>query len=122
LIENKKRTIPTILKKEKTINMSANNNEPSKISGDTKYYQGAAKESLGKAIGNEQMQAEGKATKAEGEGEYKAAQLKGQAEGYKDQTTGGVKETVGKTIGNEQMQAEGKVKKNAGEAHKNINK
>jgi len=46
--------------------MSAKDNEPSKISGDTKYYQGAAKESLGKAMRNEQMQAEGKAKKAEG--------------------------------------------------------
>ncbi|CAG8467999.1 2536_t:CDS:2 [Funneliformis mosseae] len=97
-------------------------NEPSKISGNTKYYQGAAKETVGNTLGNEQMKAEGKAKKAEGEGEYKAAQVQGQAEGYKDKTTGGLKETTGKALGNEQMQGEGKIKKNAGEAKKEINK
>ncbi|CAI2175318.1 2825_t:CDS:2 [Funneliformis geosporum] len=98
--------------------MSSNkSNEPSKVTGNVKYYQGAAKETAGKTLGNEQMQAEGKAKKAEGEGEYKAAQVQGQAEGFKDKTTGGLK-----AIGNEQMQGEGKVTKNAGEAKKEINK
>lgn len=40
--------------------------EPSRVDANTKYYQGAAKETIGKAIGNEQMEAEGKAKKLEG--------------------------------------------------------
>jgi len=102
--------------------MSSNDNQPTKLNADTKYYKGAAKETLGNTLGNEQMQAEGLALKLEGEGEYKAAQTKGKAEGYKDQTTGGIKETAGKAIGNQQMQAEGNVTKNTGEAKKEINK
>jgi len=96
--------------------------EPSKLNANTKYYQGAAKETLGSALGNEQMQAEGQALKLEGEGEYKAAQTKQQAEGYKDKATGATKETTGKAIGNQQMQAEGNVKKNTGDAKKELNK
>ena len=71
--------------------MSSNDNQPSRISADTKYYQGAAKEALGQTLGNEKMQSEGLAKKLEGEGEYKAAQTKGQAEGYKDKITGQAK-------------------------------
>jgi len=100
----------------------SDNNQPSKLNADTKYYQGAAKETLGKTLGNEQMQGEGLSLKLQGEGEYKAAQTKGQAEGYKDKVTGGTKETAGKAIGNQQMQAEGNVTKNSGEAKKEINK
>jgi hypothetical protein len=40
--------------------------QPSRVDANTKYYQGAAKETIGKAIGNEQMQAEGLAKKLEG--------------------------------------------------------
>ncbi|RIA97201.1 putative cruciform DNA binding protein [Glomus cerebriforme] len=96
--------------------------QPSKINADAKYYQGAAKEAMGQAIGNQQMQAEGKAKKLEGEGEYKAAQTKGQAEGYKDKVTGGLKETAGQLTGNQQMQAEGNVTKNTGQAQADLNK
>ncbi|GBC02421.1 hypothetical protein RclHR1_04610007 [Rhizophagus clarus] len=92
--------------------------EPSRVDANTKYYKGATKETIGKAIGNEQMQAEGQALKLEGEGEYKAAQTKGQAEGYKDNVTGTVKENIGKAVGNQQMQAEGNITKNTGDAKK----
>ncbi|CAB4374622.1 putative cruciform DNA binding protein [Rhizophagus irregularis] len=96
--------------------------EPSRVDANTKYYQGAVKETIGKAIGNEQMEAEGTAKKLEGEGEYKAAQTKGQAEGLKDSVTGTVKETTGKAIGNQQMQAEGNITKNTGDAKKEAHK
>ncbi|CAG8731292.1 25250_t:CDS:2, partial [Dentiscutata erythropus] len=86
--------------------MSSDNREPSKIGGDAKYYQGVAKETAGKVLGNEQMQAEGTAKKMEGKYESDAA--KGNTQNQKHQVIGGAKETLGNAIGNEQLQAEGR--------------
>ncbi|KAK9814548.1 hypothetical protein WJX72_007726 [[Myrmecia] bisecta] len=95
--------------------------EPSKTSGNIKAAVGAVKENVGSAIGNEQMQAEGAAKRAEGNTEYKTAQAKGYAEGAADSLVGGLKNTAGKVLGNEQMQAEGKGRELKGDAKKAAN-
>ncbi|KAF0448593.1 putative cruciform DNA binding protein [Gigaspora margarita] len=108
-------TIKTTFKlKLYTINMSSSNNEPSKIGGDAKYYQGAVKETVGKALGNEQMQAEGTAKKLEGKTESDAAKnsTKDQTRNKTNNVVGGAKETVGSAIGDEQLQAQGRERKN----------
>ncbi|KAI9293982.1 DNA binding protein [Neoconidiobolus thromboides FSU 785] len=92
--------------------------EPSKINATKDTTIGTIKENVGWALGNEQMQAEGKAQHAKGDAEYKAAQAQGYAEGSKDSMKGSVKDTVGSAIGNEQMQAEGKADKLKGDAQK----
>ncbi|CAG8524611.1 DNA binding protein [Gigaspora rosea] len=94
--------------------MSSSNNEPSKIGGDAKYYQGAVKETVGKALGNEQMQAEGTAKKLEGKTESDAAKnaTKDQSRNKTNEVVGGAKETVGSAIGDDQLQAQGRERKN----------
>ncbi|CAG8467509.1 8392_t:CDS:2 [Cetraspora pellucida] len=83
--------------------------EPSKIGGDAKYYQGVVQESVGKALGNEQMQTDGTAKKLEGQSEAEAAKVAGQQK--KEKVIGNVKETTGSALGNEQMEAEGRERK-----------
>ncbi|KAK9814105.1 hypothetical protein WJX72_000742 [[Myrmecia] bisecta] len=95
--------------------------EPSKTSGNIKKATGAVKENVGSAIGNEQMQAEGGAKRAEGHGEVKTAQAKGYAEGAGDSLLGGLKNTAGKVLGNDQMRAEGKGRELKGDAKKAAN-
>jgi len=66
------------------------------------------KENTGYLIGNQQMEAEGKALKLEGEAEYKAAVAVQAAEATGDKVKGTVKETVGHVLGNESLEGEGK--------------
>ena len=55
------------------------------------------------AIGNEQMQAEGKQKRAEAEAKNKISEQKQNAEGNVESLKGNVKDKVGSAIGNEQM-------------------
>ncbi|CAG8702480.1 8989_t:CDS:2 [Acaulospora morrowiae] len=87
--------------------MTDQSNQPSRVHGNSTYYQGAAKELTGRVTGNEQMKLEGEAEKLKGQGEIDAAKLQQRAEGAKDKVTGTVEETAGNVIGNERMQAEG---------------
>ncbi|ORX78768.1 putative cruciform DNA binding protein [Basidiobolus meristosporus CBS 931.73] len=92
-----------------------------KFNANVKAASGAVKENVGSAIGNEQMQAEGKARRAEGNAEYKKAQAEGYAQGASEKLKGNVKNTVGCAIGNEQMEAEGKAGRVKGEARMEAN-
>ncbi|ORY01617.1 putative cruciform DNA binding protein [Basidiobolus meristosporus CBS 931.73] len=86
-----------------------------KLNANVKSASGAIKENVGSAFGNEQMQAEGKATRAEGNAEYKKAQAEGYAQGA------ACKDTVGSAVGNEQMEAEGKAGRAKGDARMSAN-
>ena len=81
------------------------------MAGRTEEFKGSIKEAAGKALGNEQWQAEGKADKLRGKSER-------HAEGMKDTAAGGVKSAAGKLVGNEQMQAEGEAQRFKGEAER----
>ncbi|CAG8777482.1 8972_t:CDS:2, partial [Racocetra fulgida] len=76
------------------------------VGGDAKYYQGVVQESVGRALGNEQLQADGTAKKIQGQSESDAAKTSGQ-----HNVIGNVKETAGNVVGNEQMEAEGRARK-----------
>eukprot|EP01103_Thecamoeba_quadrilineata_P004830 TRINITY_DN14711_c0_g1_i1.p1 TRINITY_DN14711_c0_g1~~TRINITY_DN14711_c0_g1_i1.p1 ORF type:complete len:125 (-),score=34.61 TRINITY_DN14711_c0_g1_i1:70-423(-) len=68
---------------------------------------GTVKENLGKVIGNETMQQEGREVRTHGDnsGSSKTAE---KATAVKDQVVGSVKETVGNVTGDEKMKRDGK--------------
>jgi uncharacterized protein YjbJ (UPF0337 family) len=82
---------------------------------------GKIKEGIGKVVGSEQMQAEGKATELKGEAKEEAVKAAERAKGTVEETTGAVKKGVGAVIGSEQMEAEGKAKELTGEAREKGN-
>ncbi|KAJ9065645.1 hypothetical protein DSO57_1017399 [Entomophthora muscae] len=82
--------------------------EPSKVSGAFTKVKGAVKETTGKVVGSDEIQAKGAAQKAEGKAETQAAKVKEHVEGTKDSIHGKAKDITGGFIGNEKLQAEGK--------------
>lgn len=95
--------------------------EPSKVSGAFTKAMGAVKETTGKVVGSDDMQARGAAQKAEGMAETQTAKAQGHAEGTKDSLKGSVKDTAGGLMGDSQMRAEGKGDKALGESKKATN-
>jgi len=82
--------------------------QPSKLHGVKDEFVGSVKENVGKAMGNQQMEAEGKVTKMKGEGEVSAVRGEQGAKATAEKAKGNLKEGVGNLIGNKKMQAEGK--------------
>jgi uncharacterized protein YjbJ (UPF0337 family) len=82
---------------------------------------GKIKHGIGKVIGNEQMQAEGKAKELKGEAKEEAAKASERTKGKLEEVKGAVKNRVGAVIDNEQMQAEGKAEELKGEARQKAN-
>jgi uncharacterized protein YjbJ (UPF0337 family) len=83
---------------------------------------GKAKSRLGKAIGNEQMQAEGAARQLRGKATQEVVKAGERAKGKIEEVAGRAKGKLGKLIKNEQMQAEGKIKELQGSARRRVNK
>jgi uncharacterized protein YjbJ (UPF0337 family) len=83
---------------------------------------GKIKSAVGKLVGNERMQAEGKAREAEGKAKQEAAKAAERAEGKTEEVVGTVKNRVGAAVGNDRMQAEGKVEELKGEARQQSNR
>jgi uncharacterized protein YjbJ (UPF0337 family) len=83
---------------------------------------GKIKQGVGKLIGNEQMEAEGKAKELKGEAREETAKAGERSKGAVEEVVGAVKNRVGAVIDNEQMQAEGKAKELKGEARQKANK
>jgi uncharacterized protein YjbJ (UPF0337 family) len=83
---------------------------------------GAIKKNVGKVIGNEQMEAEGKAKELKGQARQEAAKATERTTGKVEEVTGAIKNRVGAAIGNEQMQAEGKARELKGEARQKANR
>ena len=90
--------------------------------GKTNEWAGWAKSGAGKLVGNEQMQAEGKAQQLHGEAQQESAKTKERTKGTFEELGGSAKKNVGNLIGNEQMQAEGKAKETKGDVRKDVNK
>jgi uncharacterized protein YjbJ (UPF0337 family) len=95
------------------------NNE--RIKGAAEEALGNVKQGVGNLIGNEQMQAEGKATELKGEARQEGAKAAERGEGLLEEVGGNIKQGVGNLIGNEQMQAEGKATELKGEARQKAN-
>ena len=83
---------------------------------------GTVKETIGNALGSTEWQKAGKEQHAKGEGEIKAAQAQGYAEGAKDQVSGKFDNVVGSITGNDEKQASGKIQEEKGKAQKELNK
>ena len=83
---------------------------------------GVIKKNVGKVIGNEQMEAEGKAKELQGQAQQEAAKAAERGKGKVEEVVGAVKNRVGQVIDNEQMAAEGKAKELQGEARQKENK
>jgi len=82
---------------------------------------GKIKQGIGKVIGNEQMEAEGKAKELKGEAREESAKAAERSKGKVEEVTGAIENRVGAVIDNEQMQAEGKAKELKGEARQKAN-
>ena len=83
---------------------------------------GKIKQGVGKLIGNEQMEAEGKAKELKGEAREEAAKAGERTKGAIEEVAGAIKNRVGAVLDNEQMQVEGKAKELKGEARQKVNK
>lgn len=83
---------------------------------------GKAKAKVGKALGNEQMQAEGNAAALTGMAVQEIVKAGERAKGKVEEVTGRVKKKVGALIENEQMRVEGKLKALKGKARQRVNK
>ncbi|GJJ75279.1 hypothetical protein EMPS_07637 [Entomortierella parvispora] len=89
---------------------------------------GGAKETFGRAVGNEQLAAEGAAQKAQAQthaantaAQQQAQRTQQHAQGVADNVTGRVKSTVGAATGNTKMEAEGHMQSAAGSARRTVN-
>ncbi len=96
-------------------------NTGDRIEGALEEAGGNIKQGVGNLIGNEQMQAEGKATELKGEARQEAAKASERAEGALEEAGGNIKQGVGNLIGNEQMEAEGKATEIKGEVRQKAN-
>lgn len=83
---------------------------------------GKLKGAVGAVIGNEQMEAEGRAKELKGQAKENAAKAAERSKGKVEEVSGAVKNRVGAVIDNEQMQAEGKAKELKGQARQKANR
>ncbi|KAF8928300.1 hypothetical protein EDD21DRAFT_360896 [Dissophora ornata] len=82
---------------------------------------GGAKESLGKAIGSEQLAAQGAAERATAETRSAVSHAQQQTQGAVDNLAGHAKSTFGAATGNKSMEAEGHAQSAAGDIRKTVN-
>ncbi|WP_434042992.1 MULTISPECIES: CsbD family protein [Sorangium] len=79
------------------------------------------KKGLGKLLGDEQLEAEGRAKEVRGKVQQEDAKADERAKGALEEAAGAIKNRVGKLIDNEQMAAEGKAKELQGENRQKAN-
>lgn len=97
-------------------------NAGTRAKGKLQELAGKAKAKVGKAIGNEQMEAEGNAKALTGMATQEIVKAGERARGKVEEVAGRIKKEVGKAIENQQMQAEGKLKALKGKARQRVNK
>jgi uncharacterized protein YjbJ (UPF0337 family) len=97
-------------------------NASKRIEGAAQKVAGKIKGAAGKLIGNEQMEAEGKATELKGHGKEAAAKGAERSKGKAQEVGGSLKRGLGDLIDNEQMEAEGAAKELEGKARQNANR
>ena len=97
------------------------NNTGKRIEGAAEELGGKVKKGVGDLIGNQQMEAEGRATELKGEAKQEAAKAAERVKGSVQEAGGKIKKGVGKLIENEQMEAEGRAKELKGQARQKAN-
>ena len=83
---------------------------------------GKIKKGVGRLIGNEQMQAEGRAEEIKGQVRTASAKATERGKGKVEEVTGAVKKNVGRVIDNEQMQVEGRAREIKGQVRQKVNR
>jgi len=96
-------------------------NQSKRSEGTVEELGGKLKEGVGKLVGNERIEAEGKAQKLSGQAKKEAAKAAERATGKGEEAVGAVKNRIGAFVGNERLQAEGKVKELKGQARQKAN-
>lgn len=93
-----------------------------RIEGAVEELAGRVKAGVGKAIGNEQMEAEGEVASLHGQAKQEAAKAGERVHGKIEEAVGAVKGKVGELIDNEQMEVEGKLKETQGKVRQELNR
>ena len=96
-------------------------NQSDRAAGAANEVGGKIKKGVGKLIGNEQMEVEGRAKELQGEAQQGAAKASERVKGSLEEAGGAIKKGVGKLIGNEQMEVEGEAKELEGQARQKVN-
>lgn len=102
--------------------MSCMSNTSTRNEGKGEEIGGKIKAGVGKLIGNEQMEAEGKAHELKGKAKQEAAKGAERTKGKVQEAVGATKNRVGAVLGNEEMEAEGRAKELEGEARQALNR
>lgn len=96
-------------------------NQKDKGAGVAQQVVGRFKQGIGKVIGNERMEAEGKAQELEGRAREEAAKAAERSKGKVEQVVRAIKNRAGAVIDDELLQAEGKAQELKGEARQTTN-
>ena len=92
-----------------------------RIAGAAQKLGGKIKKGVGRALGNDRIEASGRSNELEGNARVETSKLGERAKGKIEEVTGVLKNRLGKLIGNEQMKAEGKGRELKGEARQKVN-
>jgi uncharacterized protein YjbJ (UPF0337 family) len=92
-----------------------------RIKGKGEEIKGNLKQTVGRAIDDEQMEAEGHADELKGEGRQQAAKASERARGAGEELKGKVKGAAGDLLDNEQMEAEGRAEELKGKGRQQAN-
>ncbi|KAI9088801.1 hypothetical protein DFS34DRAFT_640124 [Phlyctochytrium arcticum] len=84
-------------------------------------YMGSAKETVGNLVGNERLQAEGKAQNAKGVASQEAAKAGNRAEAAGENVGGMGKQVLGAVTGNDSKEAEGRAQRAKADVKDKIN-
>ncbi|KAF9952652.1 hypothetical protein BGZ72_006016 [Mortierella alpina] len=91
-----------------------------KISNTANSYIGGAKQSVGNAIGNPDLAANGASQKAQADAAQRAADAKTHAEGVGHKVEGQVQQTVGSATGNTTLEARGHANEARGDLERSV--
>jgi uncharacterized protein YjbJ (UPF0337 family) len=93
-----------------------------RVKGHIEEAKGSIKEGIGRASGNEKLEAEGVAEGVKGSARKEAAKSTERTKGDVENAVGAIEEKAGAILGDERMQREGKLKEAKGDALKALNR
>jgi uncharacterized protein YjbJ (UPF0337 family) len=93
-----------------------------KLKGKAEQALGGAKESIGRASGDERLEAEGRVERAEGAGREDAARARGRLKGAANELGGAIKSAAGDLTGDRSLQAEGEAQRLKGDVERKVNR
>jgi uncharacterized protein YjbJ (UPF0337 family) len=92
-----------------------------KIKGTAEELKGKVKSTVGDAIGNEQMEAEGEADRLKGQARQEGAKASERVKGAGEELKGNIKSAFGDLVDDPQTQAEGEAERLKGQARQQNN-